>query len=560
MSHAQTTLAPPAPPPQLDIRSLNFARWKELTSATFHRRGENMQRLDAAVEAYLADKQSVEAMDRMRQAFRDWAGHKYCQRNRTLIYPQDFLRPIAEQLWSDEPRNARGAMTALFKLLFTPQLLALESGAARTGAEELAAIAWWKQEIDKRAYAIFKGQKLEFRLLTPGAPKVRLSEAADYPAQRLAGQIAALPGAAAGGAQAAGQGVAQGGFGLRAAGRAAVGYARVRGGEALELAGNAVLLASGISELARKIELSIANMAGTSNTAVAQTILAAMGMPAAAEIAGRMAPFFGGATSLVKGGAELARAVLAHRAAGRMQERQDRFRDGAARTAVRGIGKLLEEEAKAKAKAGGLHLVSGGTAIGLVFVDGGAVSGPAVGMAELLAELLLLAAEYVEDYKHREEVNRYLEGLATAQTVDVGVEMFEKSPLLGAYYLMIAETSTVIALSLDRINHPGVLQEIESIVREDLPEVLEKASELIAASHLVVPGLLSHRLHHEKTGTTRAWEAGVAVKGFLGRLASVACFRKNLGTNPPSNPRYVGISSEEYFAQQAPLLTVPSRA
>jgi hypothetical protein len=267
-------------------------------------------------------------------------------------------------------------------------------------------------------------------------------------------------------------------------------------------------------------------------------------------------PFFGGASTLVKGGVELAQGILAHRAATRARARQDRFREGAARQALLGIGELLDDEAKAKAKAGALHVVSGGTAVGLVFVDGGTVSGPAIGMAQLLAELLLLAAEYVEDWKHRAEVNRYLEGLATAQTMDVGVELFRLSPLLGAYYLLIAETSTVIALSLDRINTPGVLQEIEGMVREDLPEVLEKASELVAASHLVVPGLLSHRLSYSKTTATHAKEiaasAGSTVKGFFAKLASVACFRKNLGTNPPSDPRYIGISSTDYFAQHPP--------
>ncbi|MFC7538674.1 hypothetical protein ACFQU2_03390 [Siccirubricoccus deserti] len=227
-----------------------------------------------------------------------------------------------------------------------------------------------------------------------------------------------------------------------------------------------------------------------------------------------------------------------------------------------GVGELLDDECKAKTKAGALHMVSGGTAVGLVFVDGGTVSGPAVGMAQLLAELLLLAAEYVEDYKHRNAVNKYLEEIAQAGTLDVGVELFKRSPLLGAYYLLIAETSSIIALSLDRINHPGVLQEIEGMVRQDLPEVLEKAADLVAASHLVVPGLLSHRLHSTKTKTTRAKEAaisaGTTVKNFFSRLASVACFRKNLGTNPPSDPRYVGFSSTEYFAQQDAAALTPS--
>jgi len=549
MSFTQSaTLAPPpiaAPPLPLDIRSLSFARWKELTSVTLQRRGDNLRKLDAAVEEYLANKQSVDAMDRMRKAFRDWAAHKYQQRGKTLVYPMDFTKPIKDQLWSDEPRNARGAMTALFNLLFSPALLSFELGRSPLSAEETAAIAWWQSEIDKRAYEIFKGQRLEFRLLTPGAPKVRISEAGDYPAQRIAGQLAALPANAAPAAT-----------GLRAVPGAALGYAKVAGSEVFGLADNAYSLGSGIAELASGIELSIQQMAGVADPHVATTILQAMGLPAAAEIAGKMVPFFGGATTLIKGGIALGQAIMSHRAATRVRARADRFRDGAARQAVIGIGELLDDEAKSKAKSGGLQVISGGTAIGLVFVDGGAVSGPAVGMAQLLAELLLLAAEYVEDYKHRNAVNAYLETIGTTGTLHVGVELFERSPLLGAYYLMIAETSTVIALSLDRLNQPGVMQEIEGIVRTDLPEVLEKASALIEASHLVVPGLLSHRLNYTKTTTTRAKEvaisAGTVVKGFFTRLASVACFRKNLGTNPPSDSRYIGISSTEYFATHPP--------
>jgi hypothetical protein len=578
MSSTLSKSAAPAPPPLpvappiLDIRSLSPARWKELTRANFmHVRGDNMRRLDAAVEAYLINKQSVEAMDQMRKGFRDWAAHKYQQKKKTLVYPMDFTKPVKEQLWHDEPRNARGAMTALFKLLFTPELLALEGGVSRMSAEELAAIAWWKTEIDKRAYEIFKGQRLEFRLLTPAAPKVRISEAGDYPAQMISDQLAALP--AAPGMQrrmaqrrmppsrmaqigdtlsTAGSTL---GSAVSSAGGAAVDYASAGGaGEAIGLVSNAYLLGSGIASLVKGIETAISGMAGVEDPHIAATILSAMGLPSAAEIAGKMVPFFGGAASLLKGGKELAQAVLAYRAANRIRGRQDRFREGAARQAVIGVGELLDNECKAKTKAGALHMVSGGTAIGLVFVDGGAVSGPAVTMAQLLAEILLLAAEYAEDYKHRNAVNQYLEEITTAGTLDVGVELFKRSPLLGAYYLLIAETSSVIALSLDRINHPGVLQEIEDIVRHDLPEVLEKAADLVAASHLVVPGLLSHRLHSSKTKTTRAKEAavsaGTTVKKFFSRLASVVCFRKNLGTNPPSDPRYVGFSSTEYFAQQ----------
>jgi len=558
---------PPIPaPPVLDIRSLSAAQWKELTRANFmHVRGENMRRLDAAVEAYLSNKQSVEAMDQMRKGFRDWAAHKYQQKKKTLVYPTDFTKPVKEQLWHDEPRNARGAMTALFKLLFTPELLALESGVSRMTAEELAAIAWWKAEIDKRAYEIFKGQRLEFRVLVPGAPKVRLSQAGDYPAQSLSNQLAALPApttdapatpgriARIGDAISSAGGVVSGA--ASSAGGVVVDYVKVGGAsEAANLVNQGYSLGSGIAGLAKGIELSIGSMAGVDDPHIAVTILSAMGLPSAAQIAGKMVPFFGGAANLLKGGKELAQAVLAYRVANRIRGRQDRFREGAARQAVIGVGELLDDECKAKTKAGALHMVSGGTAIGLVFVDGGAVSGPAVGMAQLLVEILLLAAEYVEDYKHRNAVNQYLEEIATAGTLDVGVELFKRSPLLGAYYLLIAETSSVIALSLDRINHPGVLQEIEGMVRHDLPEVLEKAADLVAASHLVVPGLLSHRLHSSKTKATRAKEAavsaGTTVKKFFSRLASVACFRKNLGTNPPSDPRYVGFSSAEYFAQQ----------
>jgi hypothetical protein len=349
--------------------------------------------------------------------------------------------------------------------------------------------------------------------------------------------------------------LAQVGGAIRGASGAVAGYVKAGGAmEAAELVDNAYSLGSGIAELAKGIELSISSMAGASDPHIAMTILSAMGLPSAAQIAGKMVPFFGGAVTLLKGGKELAQAVLAHRAANRVRGRHDRFREGAARQAVLGIGELLDDECKAKTKAGALHMISGGTAIGLVFVDGGAVSGPAVGMAQLLAELLLLAAEYVEDYKHRAAVNQYLDEITAAGTLDVGVELFTRSPLLGAYYLLIAETSSIIALSLDRINHPGVLQEIEGMVRHDLPEVLEKAADLVAASHLVVPGLLSHRLHSTKTKATRAKEtaisAGTMVRSFFSRLASVACFRKNLGTNPPSDPRYIGFSSAEYFAQQ----------
>jgi hypothetical protein len=142
---------------------------------------------------------------------------------------------------------------------------------------------------------------------------------------------------------------------------------------------------------------------------------------------------------------------------------------------------LLEREitsavARASVKTGAFTAKAAG-----VFADAGAVTGPVVGLLELLAEVIQTVIEYVRDYKECEVANQMLRLGA------LNLDLFDACPILGCHFLVIQDHSTIINFAIGEYGTENWMFDVEQLVKK-VEVVLGKCRELIRLSRLEIPG------------------------------------------------------------------------
>ena len=167
--------------------------------------------------------------------------------------------------------------------------------------------------------------------------------------------------------------------------------------------------------------------------------------------------------------------------------------------------KLLDREiasavARASVKTGGFTAKAAGT-----FADAGAITGPVVGLMELLAEVIQSVIEYVRDYKECEAANQMLRVGA------LSFELFDACPILGCYFLVIQDHSTIINFAVGEYGTENWMFDVEALVKK-AQVVLEKSQELIRVSRLEIPGT---------AGSKGLVEENYSVKTGLGKLTGL---------------------------------------
>ena len=116
------------------------------------------------------------------------------------------------------------------------------------------------------------------------------------------------------------------------------------------------------------------------------------------------------------------------------------------------------------------------------FADFGAVTGPVIGLLELLAEVVQMVIEYVRDYKECQVANELLRLGA------LNLDLFTVCPILGCYFLVIQDHSTIINMAVGQYGTPNWMFDVEKMVGK-LHPMLEKSRMLIKLSRLEIPGI-----------------------------------------------------------------------
>ncbi len=180
---------------------------------------------------------------------------------------------------------------------------------------------------------------------------------------------------------------------------------------------------------------------------------------------------------------------------------------GAPEAAFAALEELLKDEVKNSAIGAGIATTSFAVKTGMVFVDGGAISGPVTGalaaLAEIAHKLYLLGMEY----RATKDANKALK----AGTLDI--TLFKTYPLMGCYLLNCATLSDIIPISC--FATPGWMDYIEKLKKGAIDNIITQSQSLIDKSPWEIRdmpkrpvgsggGLLSEAMRYGKMGAPLA--------------------------------------------------------
>jgi hypothetical protein len=147
---------------------------------------------------------------------------------------------------------------------------------------------------------------------------------------------------------------------------------------------------------------------------------------------------------------------------------------GAPAAAFAALEKLLKEETEHAAISAGINTTSFAAKTGLLFADGGAISGPVVGAVNALAQIAHTLYLLGMEYRATKDANAAL----TAGHLDI--TLFETYPLMGCYLLNCATLSDIIPIKC--FATPGWKDYIEHMKKGAIDNVLKQSAGLIDKS------------------------------------------------------------------------------
>jgi hypothetical protein len=379
--------------------------------------------------------------------------------------------------WRQSTRNKKGAVTNLHRAL-------TDLDKRKLTAEELEAMRYIARMQATALQRQFDGKELKFKAST----LVGLASGTGTKWQKFKTGASALAsgGATAASAANAGRKIVAGANLLQQGGRAAASAASQQSTAAIVLK---------VRELCAEL------CPGLDPNRVFQ----ALNLGSIDQFAAELAPFVGAISS---GG----KAIIGWIGVIRQQYGEYRVLDarhaiapGDPEAAFDALAALLDREiasaiARASVKTGAFTAKTAG-----VFADAGAVTGPVVGLLEVLAEIIQSVIEYVRDYKECETATEMLRVGA------LNLDLFSACPILGCYFLVIQDHSTVINFAVGDYGTENWMFDVERLVKK-VEVVLEKSRELIRQSRLEIPGM---------TGAKGLVEENYSVKTGLGKVTGL---------------------------------------
>ena len=180
---------------------------------------------------------------------------------------------------------------------------------------------------------------------------------------------------------------------------------------------------------------------------------------------------------------------------------------GAPAAAFGALEELLQDEVKNAALSAGISTTSFAVKTGMVFVDGGAISGPVTGALAALAEIAHKLYLMGMEWRATRDANKALK----SGTLDI--TLFRTYPLMGCYLLNCATLSDIIPISC--FATPGWMDYIEKMKKGAIDNILKQSQSLIDKSPWEIKdmprrpvgssgGLLSEAMRYGKMGSPLA--------------------------------------------------------
>jgi hypothetical protein len=154
---------------------------------------------------------------------------------------------------------------------------------------------------------------------------------------------------------------------------------------------------------------------------------------------------------------------------------------GAPAAAFAALKVCLVQETKSQAGEASIATTSFALKTGLVFVDGGAASGPIVGAAKALAQVSYKIFNLSTEWRATRQANKVLlEG-------PLDINLFKTYPLMGCYLLTSATLSDIIPI--DCFGMPGWMDYIEDLKKRGYDGIYESSTGLLESSPWEIPGM-----------------------------------------------------------------------
>jgi hypothetical protein len=438
-----------------------YDQWMKDTYSLVRKRSEYLKQLDEAIKTQ--NKATVKtALDRWR-----------------------FEQSKEGKDWRKSVRNEKGAVTKLYRVVNELDKRALSK-------EELEALKYISRAQAMALQKLFLGKKLQFKSNT----LVGMANGAGTKWQRFKTGVASLKEGSG-----TGQDLIDGARGI------AQGVGMIRQG------GKAVAASS--SSITDGIKQSIMDFCQNLCPGLsADAIMAALHLDNVAAFASTLAPFVGAISS---GGKALAGWVTVARRyyeSVKVEDARYAIKAGDPEAAFDAVIQLIDRDMKSEAGHAATATVGfTGKLLGS-FADFGAVTGPVLGMLELLAGIFQTIVEYVRDYKECKAGDEMLRLGA------LNFELFTVCPILGCYFLVVQDHSTIINFAVGDYGTPNWMFDVERLIKK-VALVLAKAQGYIKASRLEIAGMdrakgVVEMNYSKKTGLDKLTGAPDAIKDKIG--------------------------------------------
>lgn len=147
---------------------------------------------------------------------------------------------------------------------------------------------------------------------------------------------------------------------------------------------------------------------------------------------------------------------------------------GAPAAAFAALEKLLKDQTQHSAISAGINTTSFAAKTGLLFADGGAISGPVVGAVNALAQIAHTLYLLGMEYRATKDAN------AALAAGHLDITLFETYPLMGCYLLNCATLSDIIPIQC--FATPGWKDYIEHMKKGAIDNILKESAALIDKS------------------------------------------------------------------------------
>jgi hypothetical protein len=178
---------------------------------------------------------------------------------------------------------------------------------------------------------------------------------------------------------------------------------------------------------------------------------------------------------------------------------------------LKAVHALLVQTHKEEVARASTATVAFGGKLAAALADGGGVTGPVIGLLETLAEIFQTIVEYVRDYKEMQKINELLRVGA------FNMDLFTASPLLGCYFVLVQDHSTIINYALADFGQENWMVDIERL-RGEIDPLLTAARRLVHASKLELMGVKDDGEMFSIKGSKGIVEEGYSVKTGLSKL------------------------------------------